>query len=559
VADRDDFDIDFDPEAGRDRPRPRLPRGQADSVRILGSDEPGRDAPGDGAPDDQSEGATRRFALPARDDEAQGFFFGERDPAPTWSASREGIVEEEDDERVPGGFGALGFDEPEAGGADDRNDADDLWGDSDGDRGDRGEDAREPEETSGPLPLPHWADPPTGEVPRILAGSGADEADASDGLDAWRSVSGRTPRYRSDAGDWDESDFADPDALKDDGVAVGALADHEVDDDAEFAQQVEARSRRGRRRPAAVDSPSRAGTPRGGLEAGDPGDGDTPGAVQGSGARIDADLATRVLTGVGIAVVAIVLIAAGRATATLFVMVVVAVALFELYEGFRRAGYQPATILGVLAAIAAVWVAYKADRYGLEAFSLITALLVVFTMLWFMAEVVTARPIVNIALTIFGFVYVGLLGAFAGLLLSAPDGTGLLLGLAICVVGYDVFGFFIGSQFGRSRMAPRLSPQKTWEGLLGGMAASVILGIIVSGGIGLAPWDDKLGHGLLLGLVVAIMAPLGDLCESMIKRDLGVKDLGTILPGHGGVLDRFDAILFCLPATYYLVLHLGIG
>jgi phosphatidate cytidylyltransferase len=75
----------------------------------------------------------------------------------------------------------------------------------------------------------------------------------------------------------------------------------------------------------------------------------------------------------------------------------------------------------------------------------------------------------------------------------------------------------------------------------------------------LAPWDGKLIHGIALGIVVAIVAPIGDLCESMIKRDLGLKDLGTILPGHGGVLDRFDAMLFCLPAVYYLAVQLDIG
>jgi phosphatidate cytidylyltransferase len=126
--------------------------------------------------------------------------------------------------------------------------------------------------------------------------------------------------------------------------------------------------------------------------------------------------------------------------------------------------------------------------------------------------------------------------------------------MAVCAVGYDVGGFFIGSQFGRSRMAPRLSPNKTWEGLFGGMAVAFVLGGIL--GKVLHPWAPKISHGLALGLVVALVAPIGDLCESMIKRDLGVKDLGTILPGHGGVLDRFDAILFCLPATYFLALHL---
>jgi phosphatidate cytidylyltransferase len=80
-----------------------------------------------------------------------------------------------------------------------------------------------------------------------------------------------------------------------------------------------------------------------------------------------------------------------------------------------------------------------------------------------------------------------------------------------------------------------------------------IVGVILS----LHPWNS-LGHGLLLGVVVAIFAPLGDLVESMLKRDLGLKDFGTLLPGHGGVLDRFDAMLFCLPAVYYLVVALGL-
>ena len=91
------------------------------------------------------------------------------------------------------------------------------------------------------------------------------------------------------------------------------------------------------------------------------------------------------------------------------------------------------------------------------------------------------------------------------------------------------------------------------------MSAAIVLGVIVSGVFKLTPWDAKVSYGLGLGLTVAIMAPLGDLCESLIKRDLGLKDLGSILPGHGGVLDRFDAMLFCLPAVYYLARYLGIG
>jgi len=137
-----------------------------------------------------------------------------------------------------------------------------------------------------------------------------------------------------------------------------------------------------------------------------------------------------------------------------------------------------------------------------------------------------------------------------------PDGVGMIIGLVLCAVSYDVAGYFVGSRMGHRPLMPDVSPNKTVEGLLGGMAAAVLMGAII-GVITIQPWDS-LGHGLLLGIVVAIFAPLGDLVESMLKRDLGLKDFGTLLPGHGGVLDRFDAMLFCLPAVYYLVVALGL-
>jgi phosphatidate cytidylyltransferase len=125
----------------------------------------------------------------------------------------------------------------------------------------------------------------------------------------------------------------------------------------------------------------------------------------------------------------------------------------------------------------------------------------------------------------------------------------MILGLAITGVAYDVGGYAVGSAIGHRKLAPSISPNKTWEGLAGGFLASVIFALFPVSVI--APWS--VGDALLLGVVVGIAAPFGDLCESLLKRDLGVKDLGGLLPGHGGILDRFDAILFALPAVYYLV------
>ena len=137
----------------------------------------------------------------------------------------------------------------------------------------------------------------------------------------------------------------------------------------------------------------------------------------------------------------------------------------------------------------------------------------------------------------------------------------ILIGLVICTVAYDIGALFVGSSAGRSPLAPSISPNKTVEGLIGGCVAAILAGILIHLA-GMYPWGGsgtKFIHAFQLGVVVAIAAPIGDLVESKVKRDLGVKDMGTLLPGHGGVLDRFDAFLFVLPAVYYLCRVLNVG
>jgi phosphatidate cytidylyltransferase len=404
---------------------------------------------------------------------------------------------------------------------------------------------RVPTEASGSMPLPHWTEPPTGDVPQLLPEAEPVDITGDEDADAWASLAGSAPRFRTDAQDWAESDFDFGASLRDDAPGLGALAD-EVDDDVVFEEQV-ARRRRPVARAARGERPRRAEPARRPR----PEEPAAPGRASGG-----SDMPTRIVTGIAVAVVALICLKFGRGTATAMVAVIVGLATLELYEAFRRAGHRPASVLGLLGSITLVVAAYKR---GVRAYPDIFVLVLIFSMLWYLTGVVRARANVNIGMTLLGFGYVGGLGAFAGLLLTQPDGVGLVLGMAICAVGYDLFGYFVGSQFGRTRIAPGISPNKTLEGLLAGMSAAVVLGVIVSGVIKLTPWDAKVSYGLALGVVVAIMAPLGDLCESMIKRDLGVKDLGSILPGHGGVLDRFDAMLFCLPAVYYLARYLGIG
>lgn len=404
-------------------------------------------------------------------------------------------------------------------------------------------------EASGPMPLPHWTEPPTGEVPMIADEPGDEEV--------WAAAN--QPRFRSDVGDWGENDFAGDEGLHDETTAMGALVDvPELDDDEEFAAQVAARrqapARRGRTRQSRARTRGAAAAATASQFPTIEDETDAPHVT--ATPRVTAspdDLTTRIITGAVLAAVAILAFVIGRAGTAVLITVIVAAAAFELFEGFRRAGFQPATLLALLGSLSMVGIAYN---HGERAFPLVTAVVVAFTLFWYLAKVVHARPMVNAAVTIFGFSYVGLLGGFAGLLLVFPDGVGMVIGLVLCAVAYDVAGYFVGSRMGHRPLMPDVSPNKTLEGLAGGMAASVVMGIIVAI-IGLHPWND-LGHGLLLGIVVAVFAPLGDLVESMLKRDLGLKDFGTILPGHGGVLDRFDAMLFCLPAVYYLVVALGL-
>jgi phosphatidate cytidylyltransferase len=432
------------------------------------------------------------------------------------------------------------------------------------------------DDPSGPaMPLPHWTEPPTGEVPRIRS-----DDDTSDDLESWSSVTAATPRFRTGSGDWAAGDFDEGDLAHDDSTAVGALSEAEELDD-EFpmpmtrkarrealerereAARAGGRTRRSRSRgtgaeddgpfddfdePLAPPPPVMAPGPRGDLE----GDyHEAPIDVPRRHARA-GDAGQRVFTALIVGGIALVAFFAGRLPTMLLATVIVGLAAFELFEGIRRAGYHTATAIGLLGCIAIVPIAY--DR-GERAFPLVTVLVVVFTMLWYLIGVVRARPTVNVALTLLVFGYVGILGAFAGLLLADNDGVGYIAGVAICAVGADVFGWLVGSRIGKTALMPHVSPNKTLEGLIAGSIAAIVLGAIVGGT--LHPWaDGGVGDGILLGIVVAVLAPIGDLCESMFKRDLGVKDLGNVLPGHGGILDRFDAILFCLPGAYYLALHL---
>ena len=395
---------------------------------------------------------------------------------------------------------------------------------------------------SGGVPvLPHWTEPPTGEVPRILVGAD-DEAGSSGagssgaGSSAAGDPSG--PRWRDQDADWADSDFGDIANLvddrdpADDPYRSNDLADH----DAELEAGSAGRPVDTQPRPAPAPTPGP--TPQWRPEE--------PAGPQGPPAPRNVPVA--VATGVAFGIFALLIFRAGPGPALALAVAVVGLAAIELFAALRRAGYRPATLLGITSTVSVMLAAYAK---GETAIPLVLCLTMVCALLWFMFGVVRARPTMNVGVTLLGVIWVGFLGSFAALLLRAPERRGIafLLGAIIATVAYDVGAMVVGARSGRTPLAPEISPNKTWEGIMGGAGAALLASVLIVGRI--HPWD--LGSSLALGLVIAFMAPLGDLSQSLIKRDLGMKDMGTLLPGHGGVMDRFDALLFVLPATYYLV------
>ena len=277
-------------------------------------------------------------------------------------------------------------------------------------------------------------------------------------------------------------------------------------------------------------------------------------ASGGSGGGGGRDLPTAVLVGLLIGGSFAALLAIGPGWAMALVTVVVFLAAGELFDALRRAGYESATLFGIVGCTAFPLAVYWR---GTAAFSIMIVLAVAGCLLWFLvgAGGPDARVVQGVGATLLGIAWVGGFGSFAAAMLRIPDGRALVVIAAVAAVGYDVGGFFIGRNKGQRRLSD-VSPNKTVEGLLGGMVVCVVVVVIAVGSIKLGPWDGY-GPALALGLAAAVAAPLGDLCQSLIKRDLGVKDMGTILPGHGGILDRFDAVLFVLPTIYYLVTIVG--
>lgn len=158
------------------------------------------------------------------------------------------------------------------------------------------------------------------------------------------------------------------------------------------------------------------------------------------------------------------------------------------------------------------------------------------------------RPAASMASTVLAILWLPFFLSFGITLMQEPDGSLLLMTTVLAVVASDTFGYIVGATLGKHRMAPKISPKKSWEGFFGSLLGAVGISILVTHFF----LDYPGWVGIIIGTVLMLAATAGDFAASMVKRDFGVKDMGTTLPGHGGVMDRLDSIVFAVPVGYTL-------
>ncbi|HIJ74745.1 MAG TPA: phosphatidate cytidylyltransferase, partial [Candidatus Hydrogenedentes bacterium] len=236
-----------------------------------------------------------------------------------------------------------------------------------------------------------------------------------------------------------------------------------------------------------------------------------------------------------------------------FIGAFAAIGLYEYYAIVRARAISPETIGGILAG---TLVALSGHFNNLVATNLV---LYGGCLLVFALHIVRgSHSVAGLASSVFGVFYIGWFTAHILMLhASARVGPGLVLLLFVAVFFTDVGAYFTGAMIGRHKLAPKVSPQKTWEGAVGGFALA-LAGVVAlyalrrSHGWAALP-DWPLGGYVYAGGLLSLTAQIGDLGESCLKRDAGVKDSGIILPGHGGILDRCDGLLLAAPVLYYIV------
>ena len=412
--------------------------------------------------------------------------------------------------------------------------------------------------------LPHWTEPPTGEVPRfrktddqptrrVVIGS-IDEND-DDNTDVWSaynepdksaSTGARRPTFETTT----PPPVSSP--RREGRIVIGTDPTDErrrpVARDASGAQSrpiSRPAARSGSRSDSRGTQVTRAQRP-------------SSGSPTGAMTRGGRDLPTATAVGALLAAVFIASLMWRPAAVMLLVAVLIGVAAFEFFTQANVSGYRPSTVIGVVGCVAAPLCAYWIGDAALPlvlVFGFIAAVVV-----FVGSDGIESGPVPNTAIMMLAMLWIGLMSSYAALILRFSSangaafvnvGTDTLFIVVIGVIANDISAYFAGTAMGRTPLRDWISPAKSVEGLIGGTVGTFFAVVLV--GLQSSTWNS-IGDWFLLALVISVMAPLGDLAESMFKRNLNIKDFGTVLRGHGGVLDRFDSLLFVLPAAYYLTL-----
>jgi len=268
------------------------------------------------------------------------------------------------------------------------------------------------------------------------------------------------------------------------------------------------------------------------------------------------DLPAAIGVGVGLIALVVVTLAFFHWGFILLVAAMLSLGAWEVYRALQRLGMNAAIVPIVAGTVAMTTGTYAAARdlawLGIPWHSTLLAWLGATVLAALIARMPkgTSGFVADASASLFIIGYVALLGSFTALILAASDGSARMVTFLLCVVAVDTGGYIAGVLFGKHPLAPTISPKKTIEGSVG----SVVLAVAV--GVAMAVWVLHVAWyvGAVLGLALVLFGTAGDLIESLIKRDVGIKDMSSILPGHGGVMDRLDSLLVAAPAAW-LVLY----
>jgi phosphatidate cytidylyltransferase len=270
----------------------------------------------------------------------------------------------------------------------------------------------------------------------------------------------------------------------------------------------------------------------------------TSGAPAAPASRAGRNLPLATAVGVGLAALVLVSLTSPAAF-TVLVAVALGVATWEICGALISGDIHVPLVPVIVGGTAMFAAAYESGSDGLVVALALSALAVLVWRLFDGAD----GYLRDVSAGLFVLSYLPLLAGFAVLMVTQSQGAERIVTFIIVVIASDIGGYVLGVLFGKHPMAPRISPKKSWEGFGGSVLFCCIAGAVALPVLLEAEW----WQGLLLGLAVVCTAVVGDLCESMVKRDLGVKDMGTLLPGHGGLMDRLDSLLPSAPVVWLLL------